>query len=185
MDKTKWLRDLPNQLTLFRIAIVPLLLLLFPLDFRPLKLFCAFMFALAAISDWLDGFIARRYDSITKLGKILDPIADKILTAAALVLLTDAQVIYAWVAGLFLCRELAVSGLRHMAAQQQIEIQVSPLGKWKTFILDVALTCMMVNEPLFGWPWVEVGMICLWTSLLISLYSAWEYGTKFWKMVKF
>ena len=92
---------------------------------------------------------------------------------------------YAWVAALFILRELGISGVRHLAAQKNIEIKVSNFGKWKTFILDVALTCLMVNKSLFGWPWVEVGAICLWTSLAISLYSAWEYSSEFWKKANF
>ncbi len=129
--------------------------------------------------------MARQFDSVTKLGAILDPIADKLLTAAGLILLTHSHQIYAWMAGLLLCRELAVSGLRHLAALKNIEIEVSGIAKWKTFTLDVAITCLMVNRSLFGWPWVEVGMVCLWVSLVISLYSAWEYGEKFWKEATF
>ena len=181
----KWIKDLPNQLTLFRIAVVPILLVLFPLGFDALTLFCAFLFAIASITDGLDGIIARQFDSVTKLGVILDPIADKMLTAAGLILLAHDHRIPAWMAGVLLCRELAVSGLRHMAAMHNIEIQVSGIAKWKTFTLDVAITCMMVNRPMFGWPWVEVGMLSLWISLIISVYSAWEYGDKFWKRANF
>jgi CDP-diacylglycerol--glycerol-3-phosphate 3-phosphatidyltransferase len=180
-----WIKELPNQLTLFRIGVVPVLLLLFPLGFEFITTFCAFLFAVASITDGLDGMIARQFDSVTKMGMILDPIADKLLTAAGLVLLAHSQRVYAFVAGILLCRELAVSGLRHLAAQQDIEIQVSSLAKWKTFTLDVAITCLMVNRPMFGWPWVEVGGICLWVSLFLSVYTAWEYGDKFWKRANF
>lgn len=183
-SEKNWIKSLPNQLTLFRMAVIPIILLLYPLGFRSLELFSAFLFALGSISDGLDGFIARKFNASSKLGSVLDPVADKMLTAAALVLLAGNGVIYTWVAALFLCREVGISGLRHIAAERNIEISVSAWGKWKTFILDVSLTCMFVNENIFGWPWVEVGMICLWVSLALSLYSAWEYSTGFWKQAE-
>lgn len=176
-----WLRDLPNQLTLFRIAVIPLLLFLYPLNFSSLRLFCAFLFTFAAMTDWLDGFIARRFKVESKLGALLDPVADKMLTASALVLVSHSQAIWAWMAGVLLCREIAMSGVRMMAQQEGIPIKVSILGKWKTLLLDVALVCLLVNYPLFGWPFREVGMISIWISLALSLFSAWLYIKEFWK----
>ncbi len=181
LDTKPWLKDLPNQLTLFRIASIPLLLILFPLDIKPLNLFCAALFTIAALTDWLDGFIARRYNLVTRIGAVLDPVADKMLVAAALVLLAKSGAIYAWMAGLLLCREIGISGLRLVALEKGLTISVSQWGKWKTLALDVGIVCMMVNRPLFGWPWVEVGMISMWIALGLSLYSAWLYSHSFWR----
>ena len=175
-----WLRDLPNQLTLFRIAVIPVLLFLYPLDFRSLRLFCALLLALAALTDWLDGYIARRFEAESRIGALLDPVADKMLTCAALILVTRSEALWAWMAGLLLCREMGMSGLRLVAREQGIDIKVNSMGKWKTLTLDVALVCLLVNEPLFGWPFREVGMISVWSSLLLSYASAWLYVREFW-----
>ena len=185
MEKTdsppNWIRDLPNQLTLFRVAVVPLLLVLYPLNFSSLNLFCAVLFTLAAITDWLDGFIARKFAVESRLGAILDPVADKMLTASALVLVAHSGAIWAWMAGILLCREIAISGIRLVAQQQGITIKVSSLGKWKPLFLEIALVCLLVNTQLFGWPFREVGMLSIWAALFFSLYSAYLYVTGFWK----
>lgn len=180
-----WLKDLPNQLTMFRIAVVPVLLFLYPLDFRSLRLFCALLLTLAAMTDWLDGFIARKYQVESKTGALLDPIADKMLTCAALILITQSGALWAWMSGLLLCREMGMSGLRLVAQQQGIDIKVSYIGKWKTLILDVALVCLLVNEQLFDWPFLEVGMISIWTAFGLSYYSAWMYAKEFWAKYMF
>lgn len=179
-NKHQWLRSLPNQLSLFRIAVVPILLFLYPLNLRSLNLFCATLFALAAITDWLDGYIARKYNLESKLGALLDPVADKMLTTAALILVCHSNAIWVWLAGLLLCREMGMSGLRLIAQEQGLDIKVSSMGKWKTFTLDVALTCLLVNEPLFNWPVIQVGVATMWISLFLSYYSAWDYCKKFW-----
>ena len=182
--KKSWLKDLPNQLTLFRIAVVPLLLILYPLDFKQLNLFCAALFTLAAITDLLDGFIARQFKLESKLGTILDPVADKMLTASALVLVSHSGALWAWMAGAFLCREVAISGIRMMAHQEGIELNVSLMGKWKTLFMDVALVCLLVNFPLFGWPFREVGMVSIWMAFFASMYSAHFYVKDFWDKFK-
>lgn len=184
MDNQAWLKSLPNKLTLARIAAIPLLLVLFPIGTTALNYFCALIFATAAFTDYLDGYLARKYDVVTPLGSLLDPIADKMLVAAALVLLANAQVLPAFVAALLICRDIGVSGIRLLAQQQGMVIEVSDFGKWKTFVMSVAVTCLMVNESLFGWPWRMVGMLTLWTSLALSLYSAYAYGTAYLQKAK-
>ena len=176
-----WLRELPNQLTFFRIAVVPLILVLYPLGLKSLQLFCVLLFMLAAFSDWLDGFIARRYRAETTLGVVLDPMADKMLTGAGLVLVAHSRALWAWVAGLLICRELGIAGLRLIAQESKIKIPSSNLGKTKTLFLGVALTCLLVNRQLFGWPFREVGMGCIWLSLATSLFSAYQYFISFWE----
>ncbi len=172
-------KGLPNKLTLFRMLAIPVLLFLFPLDFDALNTFCAFLFAVAAWTDFFDGFIARRFQMESRLGKLIDPIADKLLTTAGMVLLIANHTIWAWLAGFLLCRDIAMSGLRLVAREQGIDIAVNWFGKWKTFFLDTAIFCLMVRKPLFGWPFYEVGMICLWVSVFLSFYSAWLYFRDF------
>lgn len=181
MQKEKWLKGLPNQLTLFRIAVIPLLLALFPWGLESLNIFCAALFAIAALTDFADGFIARQFKMESKLGTLIDPIADKLLTTAGLVLLTGSNLVWSWLAGILLCREIALSGLRLVAQQQGLSIPVNWLGKGKTFFLDLAIPCLMVKKPLFGLPFWEVGMISLWISLVLSLVSAWVYIKGFLK----
>lgn len=175
------IKDLPNQLTLIRIAVVPILLILFPFGIDGLRLFCALLFAIAGMTDWLDGVVARQFKLESKLGALIDPIADKMLTGTGLILLAHSHDLWAWMAGTLLCRELVLSGLRQVAQQQGIVIQVNSLGKWKTLFLDVAIVCLMVNRPLFGWPFTQVGMVCIWAALFFSLYSAWLYIQEFWQ----
>ncbi len=176
-------KNLPNYLTLFRVAVIPLLFLLFHFEVRKTNLICAFLFTIAALSDWLDGFLARRYNWETKLGALLDPAADKMLSAAAIILLACYGRMWSWVAGIFLCREISISNLRLIACQQGITINVNGWGKLKTFALDVAIVCLFVDEALFGWPFKEVGMITLWCALALSLISAIMYGRTFYQKV--
>ena len=177
------LKNLPNYLTFFRIAIIPLLFLLFHFNVSKTNYLCAFLFFLAAWSDWLDGFLARRYKWETKLGALLDPAADKMLSAAAIILLTAYGRMWSWVACLFLCREISISNLRLIACQQGVTIKVNVWGKLKTLVLDLAIVCLFVNEPLFGWPFKEVGMVSLWAALALSLFSGLIYGRLFYQRV--
>ena len=168
-------KGLPNKLTLFRVCVIPVLLFLYPLDFDSLNIFCAFLFAVAAWTDFFDGFIARQFKMESKLGMLIDPIADKLLTTAGLLLLVANHTIWAWLAGLLLCRDVALSGMRLVAREQGTSVPVNWFGKCKTFFLDTAIFCLMVKKPLFGWPFQEVGMSCLWLAAFLSFYSAWLY----------
>lgn len=170
------LKDLPNKLTLARMAVVPLLILLFSIGFSGLYPLCSVLFMIAAMTDFLDGFLARKYELTTRVGALLDPIADKILIGSALILLAYARLLPLWMASILLCREIGVSGLRLVALERQVSVPVSQLGKWKTFLQSVGISCVMMGRQLFGWPWREVGMIAMWLALFVSLYSAYEYG---------
>jgi len=176
------IKDFPNQLTLFRIGVVPILLILFPLPFQGVKIFCAILFAVASFTDWLDGFVARTYHVESKLGAVLDPIADKLLMTSAIVMLTAELRIWPWMAGLFLCREMAVNGLRLVALQQQqVPLEVSQMGKWKTLLMDMALFGLMLDQPVWGFPMRQGGMLCLWVALVLSLVSGWQYFALFFR----
>ena len=183
-DTTEFLRNLPNKLTLARMGAIPILLLLFPFNIGKLNVFCALIFAAAAATDYFDGYLARKYESVTPLGALLDPIADKMLIAASFVLLANNGVVPAFIAGLMICRDIGVSGIRLMALEQQFTIAVNDYGKWKTFVQAIAIFCLMVNQPLFDLPFRAVGMITLWISLALSLYSAWQYATGYLEKTK-
>lgn len=183
-DPRLWLKQLPNKLTLVRVAATPVLLLLYPLDFTVTNIFCALLFLFAALTDWLDGYLARKYDSVTALGALLDPIADKMLIAAALVVVAGAGHAPVLLCGLMIARDIGVSGMRLIAQEKGAAIEVNAFGKTKTAVQIVALFCLLLNKPLWDLPFRTVGMLALWASLVLSLYSAWLYGQAFWAKTK-
>lgn len=178
-----WLKQVPNQLTLLRIGAIPILLLLYPLS-KSLGPLCAVIFAAAAITDFLDGWIARRYGTVTAIGSLLDPIADKMLIGAALVLLASSDALPVFLAGLLICRDIGVNGLRMVALEQKIVIEVRDVGKWKTVFQSLGIFCLFISKPLFEIRFREIGMVCIWIALFLSLYSAWSYGKSYWQSIK-
>lgn len=170
---SNWLLTLPNKITLIRVAIIPLLLLLYPINVHFLNIFCAIIFLIAAITDFFDGFIARKLNMESRLGAILDPIADKILVTATLVLLTSSgnPPLPAFIAALLLCREIAISGLRAAALEQGINIKVDQFGKLKTVAQDIAIFCLLTNLKQLYTP----GMVFIWLAVGLSYYSAYRY----------
>ncbi len=177
-------RNLPNKLTLSRIAVVPILLLLYPLGFEALKVFCAFLFALAAFTDFVDGYLARKYENVTSIGALLDPIADKMLTTAGLLLIAHAGNAPVFLVGVLICRDIAVNGMRLIASDQRFAVEVSMAGKWKTAVMSASIFCLLINGPLFDLPMRTTGMILLWVSIGLSLYSAWQYSVSFIEKTK-
>ncbi len=178
-----WLKNLPNKLTIARILCIPLLLLIYPISSK-LHVFCAIVFALAALTDWLDGYLARRYGNVTPLGALLDPIADKMLIASSLVLLSYGGVLPPILAGLIIARDIGINGIRLMALEQGQKILVSDFGKLKTAVIAVATFCLIINQPLFNLPMREIGMVGMWVGLGLSLYSGWNYGHEFLRLNK-
>lgn len=158
-----------------RLAVVPFLLIVYPIDSDAIRIFCAFVFLAAAITDALDGWLARKRQTTSALGALLDPIADKALIAAALVLLAHKNATWTWLIGVLLVRDIAISGIRMVALEQGFSINVSVFGKLKTIAQDVMIFCLMINQPLWGWPYQEVGQTAAWVSLGLSLYSGWKY----------
>ena len=179
-----WLNQLPNQLTLGRIVAIPVLLFIYPIGFTFTNVLCALIFAAAGVTDILDGYVARRYGQETRMGALLDPVADKMLSGATLLLLADSQALPAWICGFLLCRDIAVSGVRLIAAESGHTIKVSGFGKLKTVFQDVAIFCLMMGSDLFDIPFRVTGMICIWVALAISLYSGYKYFEEFLTMTE-
>lgn len=172
-----WLKNLPNKLTFFRILVIPFLCVLYPWDLKVLHYTCAAIFAVGALTDFFDGYLARKMNSVSKIGEILDPISDKLLVGAALVVMVGYGPLSAWIAVLIMSRETAVSGLRLAAAEQGFSIKVSSLGKFKTMLQDLSITILLTREP----DVYNIGMMILWLSIGFSYVSAYEYWTKFWE----
>jgi len=144
--------NLPNLLTLLRILLVPVLVVALGTEAEGGSLLAAGVFVLAALTDGLDGYIARSRQSVTTFGKVMDPVADKLLIAAALLTLVSLDRVEAWVAMIIIAREFAVSGLRIAAGQQGVVIPASALGKAKTIVQSVAVLALIaVNDPQVLW----------------------------------
>lgn len=177
--------NLPNSLTLARIVLVPLLVVVLLTKFEgrlvlglPKGYVAAAIFGLASLTDWLDGYLARRRQQITVLGQLLDPIADKLLIIAALVSLVQLGVAAAWMTAIIIGRELAVTGLRGVAQTRGLTMPASPLGKVKMVAEVVAVLLLMLGEE--GWPTlVTLGQVSLWVVLGFALWSAVEYYQTF------
>jgi CDP-diacylglycerol---glycerol-3-phosphate 3-phosphatidyltransferase len=139
--------NLPNALTLLRIMLVPVVVVALLDETTYGDAIAAGVFALAALTDTLDGYIARHRGAITTFGKLMDPIADKLLVTAALVALVSLNRLQAWIAMVIIAREFAVTGLRSVAAEQGVVIQASWLGKVKTILQVAAIICLIAFDP--------------------------------------
>ncbi len=158
-----------------RIFLVPLLLvfLISPDGWYPFV--AASIFLVAAFTDWLDGHLARSTNQITRLGQLLDPVADKVLVTAVLVSLVGRQQVPAWMVAIIICRELAITGLRALAADQQIIIAADVFGKYKTVCFIVGALLLVVNIPMLALP----GLIFLALGMVLSVVSGIDYLRKY------
>ena len=179
MSNTSKIITLPNILTFSRILVIPALVTTFYFpsaasDWLALGLFCA-----AGITDFLDGYLARLRGQMTNLGRFLDPVADKLLVVAAIVMLIafdriDSFAVLAAV--VIICREILVSGLREFLADIRVPVPVSRLAKWKTTIQMVAIAFLLsgnAGDALL--PVKEIGMVCLWIAACLTLYTGYDY----------
>ncbi|HUM02693.1 MAG TPA: CDP-diacylglycerol--glycerol-3-phosphate 3-phosphatidyltransferase [Thermoanaerobaculia bacterium] len=176
--------NVPNALTLLRIFLVPLLVVIL-LTRMPAKEYLALLiFLLAALTDALDGYWARKYKKITTLGTLLDPIADKLLVSAALISLVDLQEADAWAVCLIIGREFAVSGLRSIAAAHGIVIPASKLGKWKMVTQVVGISLMILGARLddIGL-WRRTGRAALYVMLAVTLVSGFDYFRRYLRVL--
>jgi len=169
-----------NQLTAARVLLIPLFALAFYLPGKPGHLGSAALFALAAVTDWLDGYLARSRNEVTAFGRFLDPVADKLLVATALVLLVEAGRTPALLAAIIIGREIVISALREWLAHASSIVHVSWLGKWKTAAQMLALVLLLVHDPIHGFDTHLAGLALLWLAALLTLWSAWEYLSNAW-----
>jgi cardiolipin synthase (CMP-forming) len=170
---------LPNLLTFMRIALIPVVVGLFYFD-RPLSNWlAAFFFILACITDYLDGYFARALKQTTRFGIFLDPVADKLLVAAILLMLVGfgrIQGLSLIPAVIILCREILVSGLREFLAEAHVSVPVTKLAKWKTAIQMGALSFLIIEHiPGFPIPIDEIGILGLWVAALLTLITGFDY----------
>jgi CDP-diacylglycerol--glycerol-3-phosphate 3-phosphatidyltransferase len=181
--------NLPNSLTLIRMFLVPLLVVVLLTEFEGRRIFGiskelvgAAIFGLASLTDWLDGYLARRRRQVTWLGQMLDPIADKLLTSAAFISLVQLGLAPAWMVALIIGREFAVTALRSLAYNKGITIPASPLGKIKMASQVTAILLLIM-----GWgpmPWLApFGLVALWVVMVAAVVSAVDYYRRFQTML--
>ena len=179
--------NLPNSLTLLRIGLIPVFVLLFYLPGDWKHPACALVFALAALTDWLDGYLARRLNQMSAFGAFLDPVADKLMVAVALVLLVQSNpsVWFAIPATIIIGREIAISALREWMAElgKRATVAVSVIGKFKTTAQMVALLLLLYERPIGIFPTYKVGMVLLLIAAALTLWSMLVYLRAAWPML--
>lgn len=174
--------NVPNTITLIRISVVPLLL------FMPLMLgklgsqIMAWVFIVAVLTDLLDGYIARSWKMVTRLGKLLDPLADKLLVTTALIMMLAVERLGDWEAGMvviIVARELAVTGLRSIASAEGHVVAASGWGKFKTLAQNAAVIALLFHYPTFGLPAHTIGLTLLALASALTLWSGWVYFSSY------
>ena len=168
----------PNKLTLFRIATVPIIVILLLFPSKICTFIAALLFSAAAITDYLDGFYARKRGLVSTLGKVMDPIADKLLVSSAFIMLTSLGWIPAWTVCIIIGRELAVTGLRNIIAEKGEDISASNLGKYKTGFQIAAIIPLMIHYPFWGLNVQVIGVLFLWGALVFTIWSGADYFIK-------
>lgn len=183
----------PNILTMLRIAAIPLMAALLMSPSQDAGFWAAAIFALASITDWLDGYIARRMGIVTVFGKFLDPIADKLIVMAAMIMILPFGRVPAWMVLVILGREIIITGLRGIASSEGIVIQASDLGKHKTIFQIVAILGLLLH---YDYNWLfgiqhhllrvnmhNVGMFYLWIATVLTVWSGVDYLARFVKVI--
>ena len=174
--------NLPNTLTGIRLACIPLVLVCLTFPGRLGSFLAALFFGLAFITDFLDGFYARRMGAVTVLGKFLDPLADKILVAGTMIMLIPLGRIPAWMVVVIIAREMAVTGLRGIAVNEGLVIQASVWGKYKTVFQAVALVFLCLHHPYYGFDIQRVGLVLFWAAFALTVWSGWDYFRQFYRV---
>lgn len=188
--------NIPNRITLSRIFLIPIfiLLLTLPLDWGSWSIgnntlpvvdfVAAVIFILAAGTDWVDGYYARKHNLVTNLGKFLDPMADKLLVTAAFILLIEMNLVPAWIVIIIISREFAVTGLRLVAAGEGAVLAAGQMGKWKTTFQLVSIAFLLLHDFPFSYLGIPVGTITLYIALLLTVISGIDYFVKNWNVMR-
>ncbi|MDI6890579.1 MAG: CDP-diacylglycerol--glycerol-3-phosphate 3-phosphatidyltransferase [Thermodesulfovibrionales bacterium] len=171
--------NLPTVLTLSRIVLVPI----FILAVYQHPVVGAIIFGIASLTDYLDGYFARHSGEITKVGVILDPIADKFLVISALIVLVEMERLPAWIAIVIIAREFFVTGLRAVALSKNLVIPAEMGGKIKTATQMVAILCLILMGSLFDIDLYDIGIVLIWVALVLAVVSGVQYTISFWKRI--
>lgn len=180
--------NLPNILSLLRILLIPVLVILYFLPFESATVWATAVFAIASFTDWLDGYLARRWNQTSPFGAFIDPVADKLIVVVALTMIlfkTPTWYILIPVI-LIISRELTVSALREWMAElgQRNTVKVSKMGKWKTTFQMLAIGCLIFYKSLFGLPIFNIGVALLYVAAWLTLLSMFHYLQAAWPMLR-
>ncbi len=188
--------NLPNKITISRIFLIPLFIIVLTINFDwgeinignnalPItQLVGSIIFIFASLTDWLDGYIARKYDLITNMGKFLDPLADKLLVSAAFIMLIELQIAPAWIIIIIISREFAITGFRLVASGEGVVLAASSMGKLKTVSQILAVILLMLNNFPFSYTNIPVDMIMLYIALIFTVWSGLDYFIKNWNVMR-
>lgn len=177
--------NLPNKLTILRIILVPVFVACFYLPVEGAMYIAAVVFVVAYFTDMLDGYIARKYNLITDFGKLMDPMADKLLTAAAMIMLTAYGLCSPIATFLTIGRELVISAFRLVSATQGVVIAAGKIGKLKTLTQFIGIVLILLGNPLFNRIGVPFDQIVIWISVVLAMWSCTDYIVKNLKALKF
>jgi CDP-diacylglycerol---glycerol-3-phosphate 3-phosphatidyltransferase len=182
--------NIPNKITVSRILLIPvfLVIMLAPFNWGEMTFLGALMpvthfvgaliFIFASTTDWVDGYYARKYDLVTNLGKFLDPLADKLLVASALIVLVELQLAPSWIVILIIFREFAVTGLRAILAEGGEVVAANMLGKIKTWTQIIAISALLLHNIIFEAISIPFDDIALWVAMFFTVWSGWDYFNK-------
>ena len=172
------------MLTLYRVAAIPgiVILLFFPNRFC--TFFAALLFSAAAITDYLDGYLARRWGVISTFGRVMDPVADKLLVSTSFIMLVSLNWVPAWMACIIIGREIAVTGLRNIIAEKQRDVSATSLGKYKTGFQIAAIIPLLIHYQYFGVNLDVIGRFFLWGALIFTTWSGIDYFIRFRKLLQ-
>ncbi len=180
--------NLPNILTILRILLIPFFIFVFAVPSLSRSNWAALIFVIASLTDWFDGYLARKYKQVTLSGKLLDPVADKLLVLSALIMLVELHRVPSWLAIVIIGRDIAITGLRAIASSMGVIIAAKEMGKMKTIVQIIALVFLILDYPVFFGSRVmdlhSIGTVLLWYSAVLAIISAGDYTIRFWRGVK-
>lgn len=183
-EKLKEVFSNPNNLTLFRVITVPLIVLLLLKPNGFMSFLAALLFSVAAITDYFDGRFARERGMITNLGKVMDPVADKLLVSCTIIMMASLNWIPAWIVCIIIGREIAVTGLRNIIAQNGRDVSASNLGKYKTGFQIAAIIPLLIHYSYLGLNFNAIGMFFLWGALIFTVWSGADYFIRNKKLLR-
>ncbi len=180
LSEHAWQKKLPMWITLSRIALALPILLLLSDGHVFMNWMACFLFILASLTDYYDGYFARKYNATTNMGKFMDPVADKILVSSVLIIFVVQKLVDPYMVALIITRDTLIGGLRSVAAADQIVIDAKPAGKWKTALQMSAIPFIILGPQTWeylkiNFPIHQISYFALWVSTLLSLTSGWEY----------